>query len=191
MITIVDYGAGNLYSVANSLAAIGAEFRFARDREALAASERILLPGVGHFGAMMSSLVRSGLKDGLISAYEAGTPILGICLGMQAMFEASEEAPDVPGLGLLHGSVQAFSKEHPVPHMGWNTVEFNDGRSDWFYFANSFAVPICGSTIATTDHFGRFSSAVRQGRLLGFQFHPEKSGPHGLELLSLWCNDAL
>lgn len=190
MIAVVDYGAGNLFSVANALQAIGAEFRFASEPTALRGADKILLPGVGHFGQMMGALDERDLREALLGAVKEGTPILGICLGMQALYEWSEEAPGVAGLGLIAGTVRALPSGCRVPHMGWNTVRFASGEDVWCYFANSFAAPVSGATWGTTEYGGAFSSAVRKGNLSGFQFHPEKSGAKGLELIARWCRDA-
>jgi imidazole glycerol phosphate synthase glutamine amidotransferase subunit len=190
MIALIDYGAGNLFSVANGLGAIGATFRFVREPSELRDDDKILLPGVGHFGQMMSSLDKLNLRDALIGAAKDGRHLLGICLGMQAFFEWSEEAPGISGLGLLPGTVRSLPEHCRVPHMGWNSARFADGEANWFYFANSFIVPVTAATWATTDYFGEFSSAVRQGNLWGFQFHPEKSSRAGLELIARWCQDA-
>lgn len=189
-VTVLDYGAGNLFSVANALTAVGADFELTGEPDALAHAERILLPGVGHFAAMMWALDSKHLREPLTEATRSGTPLLGICLGMQALFDTSEEAPGVPGLGLIPGSVVRLPETCRIPHMGWNIARFVDGESDWYTFANSFVVEDTPFTWATTEYGVRFSSAVKKDNLSGFQFHPEKSGRAGLALLEKWCNDA-
>ncbi len=190
MIAVLDYGASNLFSVKNALTAIGASFRLVGSPAELNIFEKILLPGVGHFGQMMAALERLELRQPLISAANAGTPVLGICLGMQALFDGSDEAPGVNGLGLLPGKIRSLPKTCRVPHMGWNNVLFSEGDEDWFYFANSYALPRTEATWGVTDYSGEFTSAVRTDNIWGFQFHPEKSGAAGLNLLSRWCNFA-
>jgi imidazole glycerol phosphate synthase glutamine amidotransferase subunit len=185
MIAVVHYGAGNLRSVCNALDAIGAEYRLASRPEHLAAT-KILLPGVGHFGAMMKSLEGTGMAGALRDAAAEGAPLFGICLGMQALFESSEEAPGVQGLGLISGRVVRFPESVKVPHMGWNTVE-GGGEEESFYFANSFYAPFSEHTVGKTRYGLEFSASVRFGNVEGVQFHPEKSGRAGLSLLQKWC----
>lgn len=189
MIVLVDYGAGNIFSVTNALREICAEFAVSNDPAKVEQAERVLLPGVGHFAQMMGELDRLRFRDPLIEFAQSGRPLLGICLGMQALFESSEEAPRVRGLGLLEGHVKRFPNNARVPHMGWNDARFSEGR-DWFYFANSFYVPSGEATWAETEYGLTFASAVKQGNVVGFQFHPEKSGRAGLRLLRNWCFDA-
>ncbi|HZH97843.1 MAG TPA: imidazole glycerol phosphate synthase subunit HisH [Fimbriimonadaceae bacterium] len=186
MITIVDYGAGNLRSVSNALVAIGKAHRFAASTKELEAAEKILLPGVGHFGQMMNALARTGLDRAIRSKAAEGVPLLGICLGMQALFESSEESPGTSGLGLLSGEVIRFKGSLKIPHMGWNRVRFA-GAEDFFYFANSFYVPLNPTTTGISDYGQAFSASVKKDNVEGFQFHPEKSGAAGLRLLAAWC----
>lgn len=189
-IVVVDYGAGNLFSVANALEALAVPFIVSRDEETVKKSRRLLLPGVGHFGQMMAALDETGLRNSLLRACHSGTPLLGICLGMHALFEGSEEAPGVAGLGLLRGVVRRLPPGSRVPQMGWNLVRFLDGHQDWFTFANSFVAPDGEATWATSEFGETFPSAVRKGNLTATQFHPEKSGAAGLDLLRRWCSDA-
>ncbi|HLH39745.1 MAG TPA: imidazole glycerol phosphate synthase subunit HisH [Bryobacteraceae bacterium] len=192
MIAILDYGAGNLRSVENALDALGARHERVRSPEALYGAARIILPGVGHFGQLIRSLDSLGLRTPLKRRIEAGAPFLGICLGLQALFEGSEEAPGLPGLALLPGIVRKFGPGARVPHMGWSpvapcedTVLFRrTGTQPYFYFAHSFYVPLLGeATAAVCDYTVRYTAAVERGSLFGVQFHPEKSGPLGLRIL--------
>ncbi|HVT13228.1 MAG TPA: imidazole glycerol phosphate synthase subunit HisH [Fimbriimonadaceae bacterium] len=183
MIAVVDYGAGNLHSVCNALDVIGRPYRIAQMPLDLDAASAILLPGVGHFGQMMRSLESTGMADRLREEAGKETPLLGICLGMQALFESSEEAPGIAGLGLLPGEIRRFVDVPRVPHMGWNDVE----GAGIFYFANSFYAPVSECTTGVSEYGVRFSAIVRKGNVGGFQFHPEKSSAAGLDLLRKWC----
>jgi len=191
MIAVIDYGAGNLRSVCNALAVLGAEFFITNEPEGLERGARILLPGVGHFGQMMRALAEARLLEPLRERLRNGTPYLGICLGMQALFESSEEAPDSPGLGLLPGSVRRFPTGQKVPHMGWTAIEPAGtailARPGMYYFAHSYYVPAgAGAVSAVARHGVPFAAAIEQRNLSGCQFHPEKSGPAGLDLLKNW-----
>lgn len=187
MIGMIDYGAGNLFSVANAFRVVGAEYRLVRSGDELAGCSKVVLPGVGHFGQMFEALESRGFLPAL---REIDVPLLGICLGMQALFESSLEAPGVAGLGLLNGVVSRLPEGCRVPHMGWNEVAFSDGSRDWFYFANSFVVRRTDAVWGETEYGVPFASAVRKGNVTGFQFHPEKSGAAGLELVRRWCENA-
>ena len=180
MITILDYGAGNLRSVQNTLAELGCEYALTSDAAGLRAATKILLPGVGHFGQMMHALDRLQVREPLMERIRAGVPFFGICLGMQALFETSEEAPDVRGLGLYPGVVRRFARDARVPHMGWNQLE-PDGR--FVYFAHSYYVPECGQASALCTYGVRFTAMLRAENVHGVQFHPEKSGPVGLAIV--------
>jgi imidazole glycerol-phosphate synthase subunit HisH len=191
MITILDYGAGNLRSVQNTLAEIGAEYELVRDTAGLQRATKIILPGVGHFGQMMRSLNDLAVRDSLRERIGAGVPFLGICLGMQGLFESSEEAPDLPGLGLFPGSVKRFAPGARVPHMGWNQV--TPARSSrllaglpadpYVYFAHSYYVPETTVTAATCTYTVPYTAILESGNVHGVQFHPEKSGPAGLKIV--------
>jgi len=192
-IAVIDYGAGNLYSVTNALDLFGSEYRLAKRPEDLAEASAILLPGVGHFGQMMEALRGLGLIEPLRDRLTAGTPYMGICLGMHALYESSEEAPGVAGLGLLPGRVLRFAPNErvaeKVPHMGWSEVQ-PGGRS--YYFAHSYYLPADAEGSAATAHHGiEFTAMVRRGNLFGTQFHPEKSGAAGVTLLKEWVNSCL
>ncbi len=187
MIAVIDYGAGNLRSVANALDVLGAEYRLARTAHDLNEAA-ILLPGVGHFGQMIGALEAAALIDPLRARLRAGTPYLGICLGMHALYEGSDEAPDAKGLGLLRGRVLRFPPGEKVPHMGWTAVEPGGER---YYFAHSYYLPADAEGVSATAHHGRaFGAIIRKGNLYGVQFHPEKSATAGLELLRTWVSRA-
>ena len=189
MIAVVDYGAGNLRSVANALDLLGARYRLARSPENLEGATAILLPGVGHFGQMVAALETAGLMAPLRERLTAGVPYLGICLGLQALYESSEEALGAPGLSLLRGRVLRFPPGQKVPHMGWTAVEPGGER---YYFAHSYYVPAAAEGVtATAEHGLSFAAIIRCGNLMGTQFHPEKSGPEGLRLLGEWVASCL
>ncbi len=191
MISIFDYGAGNLRSVENTLGAIGAEYELVRDAEALRRAAKIILPGVGHFGQMMRALDEMQVRDVLIEKIHAGVPFLGICLGLQALFESSEEAPEVRGLGVFRGRIGRFRGDERVPHMGWNSLERTrqsrllegTGEAPYFYFANSFYAPAVAEASATCTYGVRFAAVVEHENILAVQFHPEKSGAVGLKMM--------
>jgi len=191
MITVVNYGAGNLRSVANTLEELGAAYEITQNPEAVDAARAIILPGVGHFGQMMDALDRLRLRDPLVRKARAGVPLLGICLGLQAMFEASDEAPEQKGLSLFRGTVRRFPPGVRCPHMGWNTVcrvkpsRLLDGLREpaYFYFAHSYCCPPGPHAAAVCDYGVEFCAALEQDNVFGVQFHPEKSGPAGLEVM--------
>lgn len=191
MIAILDYGAGNLRSVENTLAEIGADYALARDAAALRAATKIILPGVGHFGQMMRALDRMAVRRPLMECIGRGVPFLGICLGLQALFTSSEEAPEIQGLGLYEGTVLRFPAGERVPHMGWNEL---DRRGDsrllaklelrpYVYFAHSYYVPETKVAAATCTYAVCYTAVLEAGNVFGVQFHPEKSGPAGLQIV--------
>ena len=191
-IAIVDYGAGNLPSVERALQKLGVETERAVEPRQLDAAKAIVLPGVGHFAAFVAGLRERNLTEALRAAFEAGKPMLGICLGLQAMFASSEEAPGDPGLAFFPGEVRALPANVKSPHIGWNqlrpTRESNLLRGipgdAYFYFAHSFAAPASASpTVAACDHGFPFAAVIERGSLAGVQFHPEKSGETGAQLL--------
>ncbi|BDU71717.1 imidazole glycerol phosphate synthase subunit HisH [Mesoterricola silvestris] len=187
MIGIVDYGCGNLRSLENALEFLGLESRRVSAREDVLAMDRLILPGVGNFGHAGAELARRGLGASLRERAGLGRPLLGICLGMQLLFEGSEEAPETEGLGLLPGRSELFADPAlKVPHMGWSAVEFGE-LSGAAYFVHSYFLPgLSGDRPAqvATARYGRpFLAGFRSGSLAGFQFHPEKSGAYGLNLL--------
>ena len=191
MITVFDYGAGNLRSVANTLAELGCEFTLVRDSEGLRKASKILLPGVGHFGQMMRALDTLGVRETLVDRIAAGVPFLGICLGLQALFERSEEAPEVHGLGIYPGTVRRFPADARVPHMGWNELEVPGGSTlvrnlpgrPYVYFAHSYYVPLDRRASATCTYEVPYTAVLESGNVYGVQFHPEKSGPVGLRIV--------
>ena len=191
MIAIFDYGAGNLRSVQNTLDAIGCEYTLVRDAEGLRKANRIILPGVGHFGQMMRALDELKVREALRERIDAGVPFLGICLGMQALFPASEEAPEVQGLGLYEGTVQRFPLEARVPHMGWNELEVKPesklleglGPRPFVYFAHSYYVPENPRAGATCTYELKYTAAIESKNVYGVQFHPEKSGDLGQKIV--------
>ena len=191
MITIFDYGAGNLRSVQNTLGELGCEYTLVRDSAGLMAATKILLPGVGHFGQMMRALDGMGVRDTLVDRIRSGVPFFGICLGMQALFETSAEAPDVRGLGIYSGTVERFPLDARVPHMGWNELEVKDGSKlihslnarPYVYFAHSYYVPDNPLASATCTYGTKYTAALESGNVQGVQFHPEKSGAVGLQIV--------
>ena len=192
MIAILDYGAGNLRSVENALAEIGCSYTLAHDAEALRGASKILLPGVGHFGQMMRCVERCrGLRGALLERIAAGVPFLGICLGMQALFECSEEAPEVSGLALYPGTVRRFPPNARVPHMGWNQLEVRPEsrlfrgvpRAPFVYFAHSFYVPPSERASALCIYELPYTAALECANVFGVQFHPEKSAAAGLRVV--------
>jgi len=195
MIGIVDYGAGNLGSVANALQALGQPHRRCATPAELRDVTTVVLPGVGHFGAASRALLDSGLFPALQDWARRGQPLFGICLGMQLLFTASEEAPGAPGLGLLHGRCERLRCRR-VPHLGWNQLQWRGsepagGDAPFVYFAHSFHVvgaePGDIEAVATLEDT-ELLAACRRGRIGGCQFHPEKSGPAGLRLLQRWLS---
>ena len=190
-IAIVDYGAGNLPSVERALRGLGAETERAVQPRQLGAAKAIVLPGVGHFAAFVAGLRERNLAEPLRAAYEAGVPILGICLGLQAMFASSEEAPGDKGLGFFPEEVRALPKNVKSPHIGWNQIRrtkvsvlLRDIPEDaYFYFAHSFAAPATAEPTVACDHGFPFSAVIERGSLRGVQFHPEKSGQTGAQVL--------
>jgi glutamine amidotransferase len=191
MIAIFDYGAGNLQSVKNTLGELGCEYTLVRDSEGLRQATKILLPGVGHFGQMMRALDELGVRETLLERIRGGVPFLGICLGMQALFESSEEAPEVRGLGLFPGSVQRFPVGARVPHMGWNQLETQPDSQllrgiaprSYVYFAHSYYVPVVQQASAVCTYGLRYTAVLEAGNIGGVQFHPEKSGAVGLRIV--------
>ena len=190
MIALIDYGAGNLTSVRKALNAIGASVIVPSAPEELADVRGIIVPGVGHFGATRA--LQGAWTDAILASVGEGRPLLGICLGMQWLFEGSEEAPDAPGLGLLAGHCYRLGGAGvKVPHVGWNTIDITRQGSiitgiaprTQFYFTHSFVAPVSGDTVASTEHGEPFAAVVERGQVAGVQFHPEKSSDAGLTVL--------
>lgn len=191
MIAILDYGAGNLRSVENTLGEIGAEYMLVRDAAGLRNASKIVLPGVGHFGQMMRALDDMQVRGALLERIGAGVPFLGICLGLQALFERSDEAPEACGLALFDGTVRRFPADARVPHMGWNQLEpRGDSRLlsglapyAFVYFAHSYYAPEMPATAATCTYTLSYTAVLESGNTFGVQFHPEKSGPVGQRIV--------
>jgi glutamine amidotransferase len=189
-VTLIDYGAGNLTSVLKGLRAAGAEVGIAASPDAIAGATALVVPGVGHFGATRS--LDAARRAAIADALGRGVPVLGICLGLQLLFEGSDEAADLPGFGAFGGRCEALPNRVKVPHVGWNTIHHTGRRSrlldgidsDAFaYFTHSYAAPVVDATVATTTHGVSFTAVVERGPVFGVQFHPEKSGRTGLRLL--------
>jgi len=191
MISILDYGAGNLRSVQNTLSEIGAEYTLVRNAEGLRQASKILLPGVGHFGQMMRALDQMEVRQALGERIAAGIPFLGICLGLHALFEKSEEADGLEGLRIFPGQVRKFPQTVRVPHMGWNTLTATGSSrllkglppNPFVYFAHSYYVPETQATSATCTYSLPYTAVLESGNVFGVQFHPEKSGPAGLNIV--------
>lgn len=198
MIAIIDYGMGNLYSVEKAFAKIGARASITSDAAIVAQADKVILPGVGAFGDCMKNLVDYGLVDVIHEVVKKGTPFLGICLGLQLLFEGSEEDPGVNGLGILKGFVRRIKAPGlKIPHMGWNSLSLSNGSplftglpdTPFVYFVHSYhAVPEDLSVItATTDYGGQVTAAVGRGNIQAVQFHPEKSSSIGMQILENFC----
>jgi imidazole glycerol-phosphate synthase subunit HisH len=190
-IVVIDYGAGNLTSVIKGLRAAGATATVSSDPERVSAAAAIVVPGVGHFGA--TAAIGSELRANLLAAAQRGTPILGVCLGLQFLFEGSAEAPGIPGLGLLSGECFLLPSAPgvKVPHVGWNALAIQRtsallddlAEGTHVYFTHSYAAPVTDATVATAQHGVPFAAAVERGNVFGVQFHPEKSSDAGLRIL--------
>jgi glutamine amidotransferase len=193
-IALIDYGAGNLTSVRKALAAIGAPVFVPASPAAMAEASAVIVPGVGHFGA--TKALDTAWVDAILQLVGNGRPLLGICLGMQWLFEGSEEAPECRGLGVLAGRcyrlrASAGGGRLKIPHVGWNSLEaVRDGSivegvapGAQVYFTHSYVAPITGDTVRSTEHGEAFASVVQRGQIAGVQFHPEKSGEAGLQIL--------
>jgi imidazole glycerol-phosphate synthase subunit HisH len=194
MIAIVDYGAGNLTSVKKALDHLRADAVVTRDPDVVAQADKIVLPGVGHFSAT-AILDLSGLRSAILNRIRQGTPFLGICVGMQWMFDSSAESPSTHGLGLFAGACERFPENIKSPHVGWNSLACHEGSrllreipsGSFVYFSHSYRAPLVTATIARCEYGGEFSAVVEQDHLFGVQFHPEKSGVIGLKILENFC----
>lgn len=191
MIHIVDYGAGNLRSVENTLGAIGCPYEIVTGAEQLGAATKVILPGVGHYGQIMRSLATSGLGEALLALIRRGTPFLGICIGLQSLFEGSEEDPAVKGLGLFEGVIRRFDGGLRVPHMGWSQISARKdcallrdiSPNPYVYFAHSYYAPVVAATGAICDYGLPYTALLEEGNVYGVQFHPEKSGAIGMHVI--------
>ena len=191
-VTLIDYGAGNVPSIERALRRLGAEVRTTNDPAQIVAARCLVLPGVGHCAALINALDQHSLRQPILHAIRGGVAFLGICLGLQALYESSDEAPDRPSLGILPGRVTCLPETVKLPHMGWNTVKtirpsrlLESLSSDaYFYFAHSFAAPATGAESAATCEHGRpFAAVLERENIFAVQFHPEKSGAVGARVL--------
>ena len=201
MIAIVDYGVGNLFSLKSSFKSIGKDVVVTGDRAVIESVDKIILPGVGAFGDAAEKLFSSGLADVVLEQVEKGKPLMGICLGMQLLFDKSYEYGEHKGLSLIKGEIRPISevipKDYKIPHIGWNALNFKNGKNeifkylndgDFVYFVHSFYGAKCGeSVIATAEYGAELTAAVAKDNVYGCQFHPEKSGEVGLKILKAFC----
>ena len=201
MIAIIDYGVGNLFSLKSSLAMIGAQAIVTGDADVLRSADRLILPGVGAFGDARQKLAQTGLDAALCAEAVRGKPVLGICLGMQMLFDRSLEYGEHKGLGLIHGEVVPMAGRLPeglkIPHIGWNALAIRKPdhplmkyteSGDCVYFVHSFYAADCADSVIATAEYGiDVTAAVAKGNVMGCQFHPEKSGTVGLGILKAFC----
>ncbi len=201
MISIVDYGVGNLFSLSSSLKSIGADTIVTSDKQKILDSSKIILPGVGAFSDAKEKLVESGLFELIVDEAKKGKKLLGICLGMQMLFEKSFEYGEFDGLGLIKGNIVPLegkiSPQLKIPHIGWNSLEFKNGKSplfkyindgDFVYFVHSYFAADCDENVIATSEYGiDVTASVQKDNIFGCQFHPEKSGDVGLNILKAFC----
>lgn len=200
MVAIIDYGVGNLFSLRSSFAAIGEEAEVTGDAARIAQADRVILPGVGAFADAYAKLCESGMDEAVRRAVKSGKPVMGICLGMQLLFERSYEYGEHPGLGLLEGEVVGMEGRLPgglaIPHIGWNALRIKRPggvlkyveEGDCVYFVHSYYAENCAVSLTATAEYGlELTAAVQQENLYGCQFHPEKSGKVGLGILRAFC----
>ena len=194
MIAIVDYGAGNLNSVKKAFDYLGAEAVVTDEPRTVARATKMVLPGVGHFSSL-EALNTTGLADALLQSASGGKPFLGICLGMQWLFEGSEECLEVAGAGIFPGKCRQFPSSVKSPHVGWNSLAVREGsrlfrgiaQDSFVYYTHSFHAPVVTEIAAASDYGLRFAGAVERDNIFGVQFHPEKSGEVGLSILKNFC----
>ena len=192
MIAVLDYGIGNLRSAEKALQHVGGDARLVSDPDEVAAADAVVLPGVGAFGRCMEALRTTGLDKAALAALEAGKPFLGICIGLQVLYDGSEEDPGTAGLGVLRGTVRGLPAGQKRPQMQWNTLRptresgllAGIGADPWLYFVHSYAPEPTAEVVAVCDYGGDVVAAVETGRLWATQFHPEKSGVSGLAILA-------
>jgi len=193
VIAIVDYGAGNISSVKKALDYLGAGAEVTTDPVTIAAAEKLLVPGVGHFSRCQA--LNMQLRKAVLESIASRKPFLGICVGMQWLFEGSTEAPDTPGAGLFSGQCARFPASVKSPHVGWNQIDLRGSSrllrgipdSSFMYYTHSYRAPVMEQTVAATEYGGEFSAAVERDDVFGVQFHPEKSGLVGLKILENFC----
>ena len=200
MIAIIDYDAGNLKSVEKALVSLGEDCIVTRDAETILGADKVILPGVGAFGDAMEKLHRFGLVEVIRKVAAAGTPFLGICLGLQLLFRSSDESPGVEGIGLLDGEIVSIPPKegYKIPHMGWNSIEIKEGaglfrgieNQSYVYFVHSHYLKADHpeDVAATTDYIVPIHASVEHGNVFACQFHPEKSGDVGLQILRNFCD---
>jgi len=194
MIAIVDYGAGNLNSVKKAFDYLGADIEVTNEPEIVTAADKLVLPGVGHFSSLRA-LNRAGLREALLQAASAGKPFLGICLGMQWLFDGSDESNEVAGAGIFPGRCRQFPTTVKSPHVGWNSLTVQKGsrllrgiaQDSFVYYTHSFHAPVLPATSAASEYGLQFTAAVERDNIFGVQFHPEKSGDVGLAILKNFC----
>ena len=193
MIAIVDYGAGNISSVRKALEHVGATAEVTSAPDLILSAEKIVIPGVGHFCRCQS--LNINLRQPVLTAISRGTPFLGICVGMQWLFQGSTEAPQTPGAALFAGECSRFPAQVKSPHVGWNRIELTGNsrllrgleNGSFVYYTHSYRAPVIPETVASTSYGGDFSGAVERNDIFGVQFHPEKSGRTGLKILENFC----
>ena len=200
MIAIIDYDAGNLKSVEKALVSLGEHCIVTREAESILRADKVILPGVGAFGDAMEKLHRFGLVEVIRKVAVAGTPFLGICLGLQLLFRSSDESPGVEGIGLLDGEIVSIPPKegYKIPHMGWNSIEIKEGaglfrgieNQSYVYFVHSYYLKADHpeDVAATTDYIVPIHASVEHGNVFACQFHPEKSGDVGLQILRNFCD---
>jgi imidazole glycerol phosphate synthase glutamine amidotransferase subunit len=192
MIAVLDYGGGNVGSVIKAIEYLGLSGERVDQPAVLKSADKIIFPGQGHFGAMMKGIEEREMLAPLKETFAAGKPFLGICLGLQALYESSEEAPGVPGLGILPGSVARFQGVFKVPHVGWSQLDIRPdtelfrgvANGSFVYFCHSYYGPVTPEACAVTEYGQTFASGIEIGKVWAVQFHPEKSGEVGLKVLS-------
>jgi imidazole glycerol-phosphate synthase subunit HisH len=193
MIAIVDYGAGNISSVRKALEHLGADAQVTSDASVIAAAQKLIVPGVGHFTRCQA--LNQSMRAPVLEAIESGKPFLGICVGMQWLFAGSTEAPETPGAALFAGECSRFPASVKSPHVGWNQIEISSSsrllqgvaNGAFVYYTHSYRAPVVAETVACTNYGGAFSAAVERDNIFGVQFHPEKSAETGLKILENFC----
>ncbi len=194
MIAVVDYGAGNLNSVKKAFDYLGIDVVVTGEPETVRTADKIVLPGVGHFSSLRA-LDRTGLREVLLQATSAGKPFLGICLGMQWLFDGSEECSEAAGAGIFSGKCRQFPSSVKSPHVGWNSLTLQKGsrllrgiaQDSFVYYTHSFHAPVLAATSAASEYGLQFTAALERKNIFGVQFHPEKSGDVGLAILKNFC----